>query len=81
MIFQFDITGMEWILGVGIMFALALVMTMVTKKTPTAFLSWLLIFCGFVVASGLLPLWTLILCLIVLTVSIFFEFKPGSVGG
>ena len=78
MIFQFDITGMEWILGIGIVFGLALVMTMVTKKTMSAFLSWLLIFCGFVVASGLLPLWSLILCIIGLTVSLFLEFKVGG---
>jgi len=78
MLLQFDITGMEWILGIGIVFGLALVMTMVTKKTPSAFLSWLLIFCGFVVASGLLPLWSLILCIIGLTISLFMEFKTSG---
>ena len=81
MLFQFDMTGMEWILGVGIMFALSMVMTMVTKKTATTFFAWLMVFSGFVVASGLLDLWVLILCIVVLTVSLFLDLKTGSVGG
>jgi len=78
MLLQFDITGMEWILGIGIVFGLSLVMTMVTKKTANTFLAWLLIFCGFTVATGLLPLWSLILCIIALTIGLFLEFKGGG---
>ena len=73
MLFQFDMAGMEWILGIGIMFGLALVMTVVTKKTATSFMAWLFVFSGFVVASGLLELWVLILCLIGLIIAVFFE--------
>lgn len=80
MLFQMSIVGMEWILGVGIMFGLALVMTLVTKKTTVSFLAWLFVFSGFVVASELLPLWVLILTLIFLTISVFFEFKGGNRG-
>lgn len=80
MLFQIDITGMEWLLGAGIMFGLAIVMSFITKKTTVSFLAWLFIFNGFVVASELLPLWTLILTLVVLTISVYFEIKGGMVG-
>lgn len=80
MLFQLDITGMEWIVGAGVMFGLAIVMSLVTKKTTISFLAWLFIFNGFVVASELLPLWTLILTLIALTVSVYLEIKGGTIG-
>ena len=78
MLLQFDITGMEWILGVGLMFGLALVMTMVKGGSAIHFLAWLMIFCGFVVSAGLLELWVLVLCLVVFTIALFIEFKNGG---
>lgn len=81
MLFQFDIIGMEWILGVGIMFGLAFVFNALTFNEVDSFFAWLTIFCGFVVWGGLLPLWTLILCIIVLTTVLFFNMKDKGNGG
>jgi len=72
-LYQFDISGFEWMLGIGIMFGLALVMTILTFNNLSCFFVWLTIFNAFVVWAGLLPLWTLILCIVILTVVIYFE--------
>ena len=79
MLLQFDIIGMEWILGAGIMFGLAFALTVMTKKTSMAFVVWLLVFNSFVVLAGLLPVWTLILCIIMVVVAIFLDFKGRGV--
>lgn len=73
MLYQYDVSGFEWMLGIGIMFGLAFVMTVLTFENMTCFFVWLTIFNGFVVWAGLLPLWTLILCIVILTVVIYSE--------
>ena len=78
MLLQFDITGMEWILGIGIMFGLAFVLTVMSKKSSVAFAVWLLFFNIFVVLGGLLPIWTLYLCLILMVITVFLDFRGGS---
>ena len=75
MLYQFEVSGFEWILGIGIMFGLAFVMTKLTFNNMSCFFIWLTIFNAFVVWAGLLPLWTLILCIVILTTIIFFEMK------
>lgn len=82
MIFQFDISGYQWMIGIGIMFGLALVMNVLTFNKATSFFVWLTIFSAFVVWGGLLPLWTLVMCLIVLTVVIYMELQnKGGIKG
>ena len=73
MLYQFEVSGFEWILGIGIMFGLAFVMTTLTFNNISCFFVWLTIFNTFVVWAGLLPLWTLILCIVILTVVIYYE--------
>lgn len=82
MILQYDMGGMEWIMGLGLMFGLAIVMSLFTAQYSVSFSVWLFIFNGFVVAGGLLPLWTLILTLILFVVSIYLDIKSryGGVG-
>lgn len=77
--FQISIVGMEWILGVGLMFGLAFVLNYITYNNTPSFFIFLTIFCGFVVWAELLPLWTLILCLMILVIILFFQMK--SQGG
>lgn len=60
------ITPTNIIIGLAITFGLALALTYLTYKDMETFFCWLTIFCGFSVWSALLPLWSLILCLIVL---------------
>ena len=62
-------------LGLGLMFGLALVFMFLTKKTMSSFFVWLVIFNGFMVWGGLLELWTLVLTLIVFVVVIYLEVK------
>jgi len=82
MILQYSgIEGFEWIVGLGLMFGLAIVMTLFTQRYSVSFPIWLFIFNGFVVAGGLLPLWTLILTLIVFVVSIYLDIKSRYGGG
>lgn len=69
----------NWILGIAIMFALALVLTKLTFNDLESFFIWLTIFAGFVVWSGLLPLWILIICLIIMILIIVNKIKKKSV--
>ena len=74
--FDFDMGGREWILGLGLMFALAMVMMVISGfKSLSSFFAFLSIFNAFMVWGALLPLWTLVVNLIVLTLILFFQFK------
>ena len=66
---------MEWILGIGLMFGLAFVLTSMTRKDMTGFLAWLTIFNGFVVWAGLLDLWTFVLCMVFLIIVMYLDIK------
>ena len=69
-------------IGLGLMFGLALVMNALTFEKATSFFVWLTIFNAFVVWGGLLPLWSLVLCLIILKIVIYFELQnKGGNGG
>lgn len=80
MIFQLSMAGFEWIVGLGIMFGFALVMTVLTINKVSSFFAWLTIFCGFVVWGDLLPLWSLVICIIILTTTLYFDLKKGGNG-
>lgn len=69
---------LSWILGIGIMFGLALVMAKLTFNDIDSFFIFLTIFSGFVVWSGLLPLWILIVNLVILVLLIAYRVKKGS---
>ena len=58
------------ILGLAIMFALAMLMTMLTNKDLETFFVFLTIFSAFAVWSGLIPLWITVLCIIILVLII-----------
>lgn len=66
-------------LGLGIMFGLALLMTLLTYNDFGAFFIWLTIFCAFVVWAGLLELWVLILCILILTAMIYVKMNDKGV--
>lgn len=79
MMFQINIDGMEWILGLGIVFALAFIFTLLTIQELPVFIAFLTIFDGFAVWTALLPLWTLIMFIIILTVVVYMEFAKKKV--
>ena len=58
------------ILGLAIMFALAMLMTMLTNKDLETFFVFLTIFSAFAVWSGLIPLWITVVCIIILVLII-----------
>lgn len=62
------------------MFGLALTMTFMTFKDIETFFVWLTIFSGFVVWSGLVDLWILIINLIILTVIISSNINKKRLG-
>jgi len=79
MLLQFSIAGIEWLLGLGIMFGLALFLNYLTYKDNIAFFIYLTIFNGFMVWAGLLPLWTLVVCIMILTTIIYMQLKSQGV--
>lgn len=81
MLFQISIVGLEWMIGIGLMFGLSFIFMYLTKKTISSFLVWLVIFNGFMVWGGLLDLWTLVLTLIIMVIVIYFEIKNAGFGG
>ena len=81
MLFQISILGLEWMLGIGLMFGLAFIFMYLTKKTVGSFFVWLVIFNGFMVWGGLLEPWTLVLTLIMLIIIIYVEIKGINFGG
>lgn len=79
MIFQsISIVGFEWVLGLGIIFGLSFALTIITTKELSVFFGFLTIFDCFVVWAGLLPLWTLVICLIVLITTLYLDIKKGG---
>lgn len=71
----FQIVGFEWIIGIALVFGLALIFTYLTFQDFNTFLVWLTIFDAFAVWGGLLPLWSLILCIIILVIVIYTEVR------
>ena len=67
-----DITY-KWILGISLMFGLALVLNHYTFENTKGFFVFLTLFNAFIVYSDLLPYWTLILNIIILTFVMYFE--------
>lgn len=63
----------EWIIGIGLMFSLAFIMNYISRNDFEGFIVFLVIFNAFVVWTGFLPLWTLILCIIILSILIISE--------
>ena len=54
MLFQVipSIVGLEWMIGISLMFGLAFIFMYLTKKTVSSFFVWIVIFNGFMVWGG-----------------------------
>lgn len=63
----------SWLLGLAIMFGLALVLNSMTFKDMKGFFVFLTVFNALVVYGNLLPLWSLILNLILLVIILYNE--------
>lgn len=65
--------------GLGIMFGLAYLMYSLTSDDFRDYFIWMLIFNGLVVYGGLLPLWTLVLSLLIVSIILIIESKKRGV--
>ena len=75
MIFAWSIAGFEWIIGIAIVFGLAMFMNVVIKGDMVIFLGLITIFDAFAVWGNLLPLYSLVLCFMVFSMSIYVRSK------
>jgi len=66
-------TEYEWLIGIGLMFGLAFGMSLLTYQTIETFFAFLTIFNSFVVWAELLPLWTLIVNILILTFMMYLS--------
>ena len=69
----------EWIFGIGLMFGLAFVLNHYTFEDSKGFFIFLTLFNAFVVYGNLLPYWTLILNIIILTFIMYFELSKKGI--
>lgn len=69
----------EWILGVALMFGLAMVMNFYIDGSLKEFFVFLTLFNAFVVWAGLLPFWTLVLNIIVLCFIVYIELSNKNI--
>ena len=79
MYFQWSFVGYEWIAGIGLAFGLAFFLNYLTYNDLPTFFIFLTVFIAFMVWADFLPLWTLVLCLIVLTIIAYTNAKPKEV--
>jgi len=70
----------DLMIGLGIMFGLSIIFTFLTYQNIVSFLSFSLLFSGFVVWAGLVPSWVLTLNLIILITVIFYKAKQQRGG-
>jgi len=66
-------TEYNWIIGIALMFGLALVLNKLTFESMPGFFIFLTIFNAFVVYAGLLPKWSLILNIVILSIVMYTE--------
>jgi len=63
----------NWIIGIALMFGLALVLNKLTFESMPGFFIFLTIFNAFIVYADLLPLWSLVLNLVILSIIMYSE--------
>lgn len=73
MILQIDYSEITWIVGLGLLFALALTMNYLLRGNLKTLILWIMIFDSFMVWTDLLDSWTIILCLIFSFGIIFYQ--------
>ena len=79
MLNQYSATDINWVIGLGLMFGLALLFTIVLKGDMNTFFSMAYIINGLVVWGGLLEAWTLILNTIFIVVLLFLNIRDRGI--
>jgi len=70
----------NWIFGISMMFAIALLMNVLIRGDGRTFFLFLVVMCALVVWAGLLDLWVLILAIIGSIIVLFISIKQKGVG-
>lgn len=81
MILQYAAEDINWIMGLGIMFGLALLITLLLEGDMYTFFGFAFITNGLVVFGGLLEDWTLILNAIFVVILLYTKYKEGGKEG
>lgn len=79
MLNQYIASDIDWVIGLGLMFGLALLFTIILKGDMQVFFSWAYIMNGLVVWGGLLKGWTLILNTILIIILLFVNVKNRGI--
>ena len=74
-------TSIDWVIGIGISFGIAFILTSLSFKNVKAFLLYFTMFVGFFVYAGHLDLWMLIACIILDVVVIYTSMRSKKGGG
>jgi len=74
-------TVYDWLIGIALMFGLAMILNFMTFKSIEGFFVFLTFFSIFVVYAGLLPMWVVILNVIILSFVMYNQFnkKRGTI--
>lgn len=72
-------TSYDWIIGITLMFSLAMVLNYMTFKSTEGFFVFLTFFNIFVVYADLLPMWSVILNIIILSFVMYNQFNRKRV--
>lgn len=75
MLNQYVTSDINWVIGLGLMFGLALLFTVILKGDMNTFFNMAYIINGLVVWGGLLEPWTLILNTIIIVILLFSNIK------
>lgn len=77
MLMQYSSSDINWVMGLGIMFGIALLYTIILKGDMFTFFGFTYIINGLVVWGGLLEAWTLILNTIFIVILLFLKAREG----
>lgn len=76
-----DITNIEWIFAIALIFGMPLVMSFLTGFSFEGYLAWMGFFDVFLVWKDLMPLWTLVAILLFVSILLFVKLKGTIRGG
>jgi len=76
---QYTASDIDWVIGLGLMFGLALLFTIILKGDMNTFFGFTYIINGLVVWGGLLEGWTLILNTIFIIILLFLAVKGRGI--
>lgn len=76
-------TDFSWLIAMGVLIALPLVLSFLSEKKITimSILTYMTIINAFIVSTGLLPMWTMIMFLILIVGITVLKLKNNNNGG